>query len=271
MKNYTPIVSMLVICIICCSNMNYGASELTESEKFPHSEELPGAARKNDIKKVERLLKEGNSIDSTWRRNWTPLMEAADSGYQDLLGLLIRHRDKDGQGPEIDQRDKDGRTALIYTVFTGKTGRGNGKPGEETREFAYSLLAVGADYTIQSKDNLSFVGIIEKLSISEQEKKSMKRECKRVVQKRCDVICSEWNDIRSIVDNSLMPTDLISLFFSFLYDEKNEKLGIDKEAYLKRLARKRVHSDNQGNDSRKKRKRRSKKVRNRKRRVINFL
>ena len=235
MKNYTPIVSMLVICIICCSNMNYGASELTESEKFPHSEELPRAARYCNIEKVKKLLKEGYSIDSVWSSSqfssdcggWTPLMEAADYGHQDLLGLLIRYRDEDGQGPEIDQRDRRGRTAFMYTVIT------YGRPGEKTRGLAYLLLKVGADYTIQSKDNLSFVGIIEKLSISEKKKEDMIKKSQKIVQDRWDVIYSEWNDIHSTADYSLMPIELISLFFSFLYDEKNEKLGIDKKAYLK--------------------------------------
>ncbi|HEB41890.1 MAG TPA: ankyrin repeat domain-containing protein [Candidatus Dependentiae bacterium] len=260
MKNYIPTLSMLAISLICCGNMNCGASESLEYKKFPNSTELPKAAREDDIKKVKELLKAGFSTNSTWKYGWTPLMEVADYGHRDLLSFFIDYRDKDGQGPEIDQQDNLGRTALIYTVFTDKD-RKLGRPGEVTKNLAYSLLKVGTDFTIQSKTDLCFVSLIEILPISKKKKKAMKEKSRKIVQDRWDVICSEWDSVSSIADGSCMPEDLVSLFFSFLYDEKNETLGIDKKAY-KRLR----ESDNQ-DDSRNKSKKvcRSKRVWNRKR------
>ncbi len=261
MKNYTPTLSMLVISLICCSNMNCGASESLKSKELKNSVKLPKAARENDIEKAEELLKAGYSINSTWSSDWTSLMEAADYGHQDILSFFINYRDKDGQGPEIDQQDNLGRTALIYTVFTDREKK-FGRPGEVTRNLAYSLLKVGTDFTIQSKTDLCFVSLIEILPISKKKKISMKKKSRKIVQDRWDVICSEWDSVSSIVDGSCMPEELVSLFFSFLYDEKNEKLGIDRKTNFKRLR----ESDNQ-DDSRKKSKKvcRSKRVRNRKR------
>ncbi len=250
---------MLVLCLICCSNVSHGANELSESEKFSNSKELIKSARKNNIKRVGELLKIGCNINSVcpelilYSPEWTALMEAADWGHQDLLNFLIRYQNKDGQRLEIDQQDSLERDALMYTVFTGVVGRTSGKPGKETRLLAYSLLKRGSDYTAQSKNKECYVNLIEELGISEQDKKAMKKKSRGIVQNRWNTICFMWNNIRSTADNSRMPGDLVRFFFLFLYDETNDKLEIYKEEYI-RLLRKKRDSVKQDNDRKIKRK-----------------
>ena len=235
MKNASRLL-MLILYLISCNNLSHGASELSEYEKFPNSKELPQAARDNNIQRVQELLKSGYNINSTWYKpKWTPLMEITDFGHQNLLNSFIQNFK---QKLEIDQQDDYGRTALMYTVFTGTRGRTNGKPGEETKDLAYPLLNMGADYTIQLEVDLCFVNLIEKLNISDQEKKTMKEKSKQIVQNRWNTICSMW-------DANKISKDLILFFFSFLYEENKDELGINKGKYFERVGKKRKHFDSQ--------------------------
>ena len=49
---------------------------------------------------------------------------------------------------------------------------------------------------------------------------------------------NRWNAICSSLHDNNIPKNLILVIFSFLYDEDNDKLGINKRAYLERTGSK---------------------------------
>jgi ankyrin repeat protein len=67
-----------------------------------------------EIETVHALICEGHDINERWDDDgMTPLMCAADRGYNGVAGFLI------DCGADIDARDNDGNTALDYARFQG--------------------------------------------------------------------------------------------------------------------------------------------------------
>lgn len=64
------------------------------------------AAKKGKIDKVQTLMSDGASINSTDKRGRTALMLAAEKGHSNVVKLLLEH------GADISTTDNKGETAL---------------------------------------------------------------------------------------------------------------------------------------------------------------
>ena len=58
---------------------------------------------------VRRCLEHGSDIEQTFRA-WSPLMKAAESGFEDITNLLLQLR------ANLEVRNKTGRTALSFAI-----------------------------------------------------------------------------------------------------------------------------------------------------------
>lgn len=68
----------------------------------------------NDLQLVRRVVDNGADLESRGSNGKTPLMQAAEYEYRDILSYLIE------QGADIDATDEKGWTALLYAAFDGR-------------------------------------------------------------------------------------------------------------------------------------------------------
>ena len=94
------------------------------------------AARQGDRDKVRELL-EMIDVDSTNYTGWTALMMASVFSNTEVVRLLLAN------GAEVDSKDEDGRTALMYASREGRKGH---------KRVVELLLANGADMDSEDTD-----------------------------------------------------------------------------------------------------------------------
>lgn len=69
----------------------------------------------NDVMGVERILETGEvNAEVTDKYGFTPLMQAAQKGYPEVMEVLIKH------GADVDTQNDSGKTALMLATFAGK-------------------------------------------------------------------------------------------------------------------------------------------------------
>ncbi|KAJ0690895.1 putative non-specific serine/threonine protein kinase [Helianthus annuus] len=109
------------------------------------------AARKGEVRTVNRVLDVGAAINGQDQHGWTALHRASFKGYTDVVRLLIE------KGVNLDARDGDGYTALHCAVESGNV------------DVLELLVKKGADVkartnkgvtAMQIADSLNYVGII---------------------------------------------------------------------------------------------------------------
>ncbi|XP_067952121.1 fibronectin type 3 and ankyrin repeat domains protein 1-like isoform X2 [Watersipora subatra] len=82
---------------------------------------LHRAVMMNDIMGVERILETGFGPESevnaevTDKYGFTPLMQAAQKGYTEIMEILLNH------GADVNTANDSGKTALMLASFAGKT------------------------------------------------------------------------------------------------------------------------------------------------------
>ncbi|MFS7989955.1 putative non-specific serine/threonine protein kinase [Helianthus anomalus] len=109
------------------------------------------AARKGEVRSVDRVLDAGAAINGQDQHGWTALHRASFKGYTDVVRLLIE------KGVNLDARDGDGYTALHCAVESGNV------------NVLELLVKKGADVkartnkgvtAMQIADSLNYAGII---------------------------------------------------------------------------------------------------------------
>ena len=99
----------------------------------PNKPPLWSAVERNEIDRVETLIKQGADIEQK-HLGWSPLMKAAEENHTDIVKLLLNKK------ADIDAKNKKGRTPLSFAAAPS-----------QNREVAISsireLLRSGADPT----------------------------------------------------------------------------------------------------------------------------
>jgi len=78
-------------------------------------DDLEDAARQNDIKKMQALIKSGVDVNAIGSDGKTALMAAAEMGTTDAMKLLL------GSGARVDETTADGKTALMAAANTNQS------------------------------------------------------------------------------------------------------------------------------------------------------
>ncbi|XVE90207.1 hypothetical protein DITRI_Ditri20bG0060500 [Diplodiscus trichospermus] len=108
------------------------------------------AARKGEVRTIQRLIENGAVINGRDQHGWTALHRASFKGRMDAVKMLI------GKGIDVDSKDEDGYTALHCAVESGHT------------EVVELLVKKGADVeartnkgvtALQIADSLHYAGI----------------------------------------------------------------------------------------------------------------
>lgn len=89
----------------------YGHSKLFDALKL--GDRLCVAARKGEVRAIQRLINNGAAINGRDQHGWTALHRAAFKGRIDTVRFLI------DKGVEMEMRDEDGYTALHCAVEAG--------------------------------------------------------------------------------------------------------------------------------------------------------
>lgn len=105
---------------------------------------LADSAQKCAIADVKALLAKGVDADSRGLLRRTPLMLAAGAVCTEVLQLLLE------KGVDVNAKDNDGRTALIYLIYVGMR-TGLDTVVAKAQDAARDLVNKGAD--INAKDN----------------------------------------------------------------------------------------------------------------------
>lgn len=111
-------------------------------------ESLSIAARKGEVRSIQRLLENGASINGRDQHGWTALHRASFKGKQDAVRVLIE------KGVDINGRDEDGYTALHCAVESGHV------------EVIELLMKKGADVESRTNKGVSALQIAESLHYS---------------------------------------------------------------------------------------------------------
>lgn len=77
--------------------------------------QLMEAAKNNDLKKMEDLIKQGASVNSADDKGRTPLMYAAEAGSQQAIERLVKNHHAD-----VNAKDENDQTALMKSAIMGK-------------------------------------------------------------------------------------------------------------------------------------------------------
>ncbi|XP_042882906.1 adhesion G protein-coupled receptor L2-like isoform X2 [Penaeus japonicus] len=113
--------------LLCCVLSSSSASSYKGLD-------LSDAVKVGSLERVSRLLEQGVQVDARDKQGWTPLHNAANSGNEELVRLLLTH------GADVNAKDYQyGRTPLHLAVWSGK------------KREAQSLLIAGAN--VNAKDN----------------------------------------------------------------------------------------------------------------------
>ena len=102
--------------------------------EYKAPDDLGGAARKGDLKKIKMLLDEGADLNGKYDKGFTPLHWAATMNQVDAIKFLI------DEGANLNSRDGHQSTPLLLAAFFGNT------------ESVESLLQGGADPNLRNKD-----------------------------------------------------------------------------------------------------------------------
>ena len=97
-------------------------------------DDLGGAAREGDLKKIKMFLEEGADLNGKYDKGFTPLHWAATMNQVDAIKFLI------DEGANLNSRDGHQSTPLLLAAFFGNT------------ESVESLLQGGADPNLRNKD-----------------------------------------------------------------------------------------------------------------------
>lgn len=111
-------------------------------------ESLSIAARKGEVRTIQRLLQTGASINGRDQHGWTTLHRASFKGQLEAVRVLIE------KGVDINARDEDGYSALLCAVESGHV---------EIIEF---LIKKGADVEVRTNKGVSALLIAESLQYS---------------------------------------------------------------------------------------------------------
>ncbi|XP_022719951.1 uncharacterized protein LOC111277800 [Durio zibethinus] len=126
----------------------YGHMRLFDALKLGDS--LCLAARKGEVRTIQRLIENGAVINARDQHGWTALHRASFKGKIDAVRMLI------DKGIDVDSKDEDGYTALHCAVESGHT------------EVVELLIKKGADVeartnkgvtALQIADSLHYAGI----------------------------------------------------------------------------------------------------------------
>ena len=79
------------------------------------SSDLHSAAKRGDITAVNALLAKGAEVNAKDKDGRTALMYAAGNGHTETVETLL------AKGAEVNAEDKGGRTALMYATWKGHT------------------------------------------------------------------------------------------------------------------------------------------------------
>ena len=118
--------------------------------KYKVPEDLGGAARQGELKKIKTLLDEGADLNGKYDKGFTPLHWAATMNQVDAIKLLI------DEGANVNLRDGYQSTPLLLAAFFGNA------------ESVESLLKRGADPNLRNKDGaLPVEAMLENRQITE--------------------------------------------------------------------------------------------------------
>ncbi|KAD3337435.1 hypothetical protein E3N88_32955 [Mikania micrantha] len=110
------------------------------------ADRLCQAARKGEIRVVNRALERGAVINGQDQHGWTALHRASFKGHTDMVRLLIE------KGVNIDSRDGDGYTALHCAVESGNA------------DVLELLVKKGADLKVRTNKGVTAMQIAESLN-----------------------------------------------------------------------------------------------------------
>ena len=94
---------------------------------------LYDAVSGNRISEIEQLLKQGADVNAKDKNGWTPLHQAANKGFPEIVKLLIKN------GADVNVKDKDGWTPLHDALYWDLVG------------IAKLLIENGADVNAKDK------------------------------------------------------------------------------------------------------------------------
>ncbi|XWS64880.1 hypothetical protein CRYUN_Cryun05aG0042200 [Craigia yunnanensis] len=121
----------------------YGHIRLFDALKLADS--LCLAARKGEVRTIQRLIENGAVISGRDQHGWTALHRASFKGRTDAVRMLI------DKGIDVDSKDEDGYTALHCAVESGHT------------EVVELLVKKGADVEARTKKGVTLLQIADSL------------------------------------------------------------------------------------------------------------
>ncbi|XP_041027245.1 protein VAPYRIN-like [Juglans microcarpa x Juglans regia] len=123
--------------------VDYGHNRLFDALKLGDS--LCVAARKGEVRTIQRLLENGAVINGRDQHGWTALHRASFKGKIDAVRALLE------KGISIDAKDEDGYTALHCAVESGQT------------EVIELIVKKGADVEARTNKGVTALQIAESL------------------------------------------------------------------------------------------------------------
>lgn len=124
----------------------YGHSRLYDALSL--GDQLCAAARKGEVRTIQRLLENGAAINGRDQHGWTALHRASLKGRTEAVRALIE------KGVDIDAREEDGYTALHCAVESGHA------------DVIELLVKKGADVEAQTNKGVTALMIAESLHYS---------------------------------------------------------------------------------------------------------
>lgn len=109
------------------------------------SDRLCTAARKGDVRAINRLLESGAAVNSRDQHGWTALHRAAFKGRADAVRALL------DKGVDVDARDEDGYTALHCAAESGQS------------DVVELLVKKGADVEARTNKGVTALQVAESL------------------------------------------------------------------------------------------------------------
>ncbi|KAJ9554962.1 hypothetical protein OSB04_009576 [Centaurea solstitialis] len=129
--------------------VEHGHTRLFDALRLGDS--LCEAARKGEIRTVNRLLEDGVTVNGQDQHGWTVLHRASFKGHTEVVEILM----KKGVDIDIDARDEDGYTALHCAVESGHV------------DVLELLVKRGADIEARTNTGVTAMQIAESLNNTE--------------------------------------------------------------------------------------------------------